>query len=340
MTSPGMLLVRRARPLLSDPSDGASAFWAGGVPAILGAAVLGSWSGGVLIFLVAVAGVCAVVAGVRILAGRRLPGWTVHVDAALATALASVLSLVGSSGHVNFADLYIWVVMFAALYFRPGGVLAHTLGVAAAYAAVLALGPWQPEPVLAWLTVCGTAVVPGMVVLGLVSILRSTSRRDPLTGLANRRAWDERLEEELARSLRTGQVLSIAVMDLDGFKAINDQGGHDAGDRMLQALARTWSSEVRDGGDFLARLGGDEFGLIAPGSSMTDIRRLTTRVCGVAPDGISVSTGAATWDGSEAARELVRRADQAMYRTKRGRRKSPSAVPVDVTKSVGGRVLA
>lgn len=321
----GSWLAKRLRAILSSPSDVASVFWAGGVLATASAVALGRWSGGALLVLGAVAALCACVAGVRLVVGRRLPRWVLHVDAALATALASVLTVVGVSGHVDFADLYIWVVLFAALFFSPAGMLAHTSGVGAAYAIALALGPAQPDPALAWLAVCVSAAIPGIVVLGLVGALRSTALEDPLTGLANRRAWDERLEEELARALRTGQELSVAIIDLDDFKTINDQAGHESGDRMLQRLAETWASEVRHGGDVLARLGGDEFGLIAPGSSMTDIRRLSRRLSSSAPDGLSVSIGTATWNGVEHAGKLVRRADRLMYRNKRGRHKAAAA---------------
>ena len=67
--------------------------------------------------------------------------------------------------------------------------------------------------------------VGAVVVLGLVNMLRSTARTDPLTGLANRRMWDERFEEEMERSARSGTALSVVMVDLDGFKAVNDAGG-------------------------------------------------------------------------------------------------------------------
>jgi len=158
--------------------------------------------------------------------------------------------------------------------------------------------------------------VATLVVLGLVSVLRSTAREDPLTGLANRRSWDERLEEELERSRRTGQALSVVMIDLDGFKAVNDRGGHEAGDLLLKELARAWQTATRGGGDFLARLGGDEFGVLAPGSDAIGIRRLAKRLGDAPPEGVSCSTGAVTWDGTENAADLVRRADRAMYQTK------------------------
>jgi diguanylate cyclase (GGDEF)-like protein len=237
----------------------------------------------------------------------------------MGTLCASVLIVVGVTGHVPFADLYIWVVLFAALYFRPVGALAHAAAAGAAYTLVLAFGPVTVAPIQAWCGVFGTAGVAGAIVLGLVSVLRSAAGDDSLTGCANRRSWDERLEEELERSRRTGQPLSVAMIDLDAFKAVNDRGGHRAGDLLLQDVAQRWQETIRHGGDFLARLGGDEFGILAPGSDEAGIRRLARRLAEALPEGASASIGVSTWDGMENAGALLRRADQAMYMTKQRR---------------------
>jgi diguanylate cyclase (GGDEF)-like protein len=166
------------------------------------------------------------------------------------------------------------------------------------------------------LAVFGTTAVVGAVVIGLVGVLRLAATADPLTGLANRRAWDERLDEEMERSRRTDTAFSVVLMDLDGFKDINDRDGHAAGDRLLQAIARAWQTQVRDGGDFLARIGGDEFAVIELGSDLMGIRRLIERLEEAAPAGTCFSAGGATWDRTERAPELLRRADLAMYETK------------------------
>ncbi len=155
-----------------------------------------------------------------------------------------------------------------------------------------------------------------IVLVGITSVLRAAAREDPLTGLPNRRSWDERLEEELERSRRSGQTLSVAMIDLDGFKAVNDRAGHEAGDRLLMELARSWRAVIRGGGDFVARLGGDEFGLLAPGSDEIGIRRLIKRLGEAQVAEVVVSIGVATWDRTENASDVVRRADRAMYQTK------------------------
>ena len=153
-----------------------------------------------------------------------------------------------------------------------------------------------------------------------MSVLRNAARNDPLTGLANRRSWDEHLVTELERSTRSGEIFSVIVIDLDGFKEVNDAFGHSAGDRVLQTSARVWRNATRDGGDFLARLGGDEFGLIAPNTDEVTARGLARRLKNALPDGISASVGVATWDRTESVSDLVRRADIAMYQSKRNHR--------------------
>ena len=230
--------------------------------------------------------------------------------------------MVGASGHVDFADLYVWIAIFVTLYFRPLAALAWMGAAGAAYAGVLALGSRVDDPVAAWLSLFGTAAVSGAVVLGLVSVLRGAAKEDALTGLANRRCWDERLDEELGRALRTGAPLSVAVLDLDSFKAVNDRWGHEAGDRLLQQFAQAWQGVGHRDGDFMARLGGDEFGVLAPGADSSGLQRLVTRLGEVSPEAISFSAGVATWDGAEGGQHLLRRADQAMYRMKRRSRLS------------------
>lgn len=89
------------------------------------------------------------------------------------------------------------------------------------------------------------------------------SRTDSLTGLMNRRAFGEQLEEEIVRSRRYGRPFSLAYMDLDDFKEVNDRHGHDAGDRLLRTVARTLRGSLRSS-DFVARLGGDEFAILLP----------------------------------------------------------------------------
>ncbi len=172
--------------------------------------------------------------------------------------------------------------------------------------------PFPPETVAA---LTGTLLL-GVASLGHLSDLERQSRTDALTGLANRRALDERLAAELARSRRTGSPLTVALLDLDGFKDYNDRFGHRAGDQLLKDLARVLEDRVR-GGDLVARYGGEEFCVVLPDTDVGSGHRLLDDVRRrIAAISVTVSVGMAQWDGTEAADQLLERADQALYRAK------------------------
>ena len=158
----------------------------------------------------------------------------------------------------------------------------------------------------------------------LLARLQRQAHTDQLTGLPNRRAWYERLDEALARARRHGHPVTVIVLDLDDFKLTNDTRGHAAGDRMLMGAGRRWSSIVR-ASDVVGRTGGDEFGVICEHTDAEAAAELGDRLRAALPPDQSVSVGAATWDGDETADDLVGRADIAMYEDKHQRR---HALPV------------
>jgi diguanylate cyclase (GGDEF)-like protein len=155
--------------------------------------------------------------------------------------------------------------------------------------------------------------------------LRAQARSDGLTGLANRRAFDERLDEERARAARLPHTFAVVLLDLDGLKQINDTRGHAPGDRALMTLARTLHGQAR-GIDLVARIGGDEFALVLPEADRAGahafVDRLVRAVGREVVDGqaLSVSAGVALSpdDGGDVA-ALLRHADRALYRAKRRR---------------------
>jgi diguanylate cyclase (GGDEF)-like protein len=138
---------------------------------------------------------------------------------------------------------------------------------------------------------------------------------DPLTGVANRRGWDQRVAVELRRAQRSGESLCIALIDLDKLKLINDNEGHAAGDRLLVGSAQAWSLAIRDV-DLLARLGGDEFAVLLPACEQPAAREVVERMRAATPNHHAFSAGIATWDHVQSATKLVGRADQALYRAK------------------------
>ncbi|HUY54489.1 MAG TPA: GGDEF domain-containing protein [Candidatus Nanopelagicaceae bacterium] len=312
-----------AREFFVHPNRMTTVFWGGGAVAALVVLPLGHWSAANELVLVAVGGFSGIAGGVRAILGERVPRGLLHVDMALATVLVSTLAAVGVSGAIQFADLYIWVGIFAVLYFGGRSALIHIAAAGAAYAVVLAIGPKDPNPVGDWCVVFGTLAVTAWVTYMLVGFLRSSARVDPLTGLPNRRSFDERLAEEVDRSRREHTALSVVMSDVDHFKTLNDSRGHAAGDQTLRALASSWRRAVRGGGDVVARIGGDEFAMISPGAGASGVRGLIQRLREALPEGVSVSFGAASWDGAESGVDLLRRADEVMYQAKLGKRGSP-----------------
>jgi diguanylate cyclase (GGDEF)-like protein/PAS domain S-box-containing protein len=145
--------------------------------------------------------------------------------------------------------------------------------------------------------------------------LEEAALSDALTGVANRRAFDRGLAKELARARRSKQSFSLAVMDLNGFKALNDAAGHEAGDLVLQAVAGAWIGELRIT-DTLARLGGDEFAALLPDCGPADAPLVAARLRRAVPHLAGAGVGIAVWDGIEDAASLLRRADQALYTDK------------------------
>jgi len=170
----------------------------------------------------------------------------------------------------------------------------------------------------------------GIVVksLFLVEETQLLALTDGLTGLYNRRHATKRLEEEIARSRRNGTGLCVAMCDVDHFKAINDEFGHSAGDRVLQQIAKSLTEYVRRN-DIVARWGGEEFLVIFSEIKLTAARIVAERLRGRlantpkvegGPEQITVSVGLAMLGPGTTADVLIEQADQALYRAKaRGR---------------------
>lgn len=155
--------------------------------------------------------------------------------------------------------------------------------------------------------------------------LIAQARHDSLTGLPNRRAFEERLDQAIARARRSKQTLAVLYVDLDGFKSINDQHGHAVGDQLLMEVSRRLQSCVRTT-DTVCRLAGDEFTVILEGAGhMTEVDRICGRIvdklslpqelkgCAVA---VSSSVGVAVWEMGETPDSVCVRADKAMYAAK------------------------
>ncbi|HKE78353.1 MAG TPA: diguanylate cyclase [Solirubrobacteraceae bacterium] len=212
----------------------------------------------------------------------------------------------------------------ASMAFRPIGGADGVRGVL-----VLAWTPALPElpasagPLLDVLTEEAAAA---MQRADLLQRLAELSRTDELTGLPNRRSWEELLDRELRVARRTGQPLSVVMLDLDHFKAYNDRHGHQGGDRLLWLAAHLWRENLRDT-DVLARWGGEEFGLLLPGCDAVCAQRLMQRLHEVPLDALTFSAGVSQWDGVSASETLIGEADAALYAAKRGGRNRTCTAP-------------
>jgi two-component system cell cycle response regulator len=161
--------------------------------------------------------------------------------------------------------------------------------------------------------------------------LEALLREDALTGLLNRRAVLTQLGGMVSGARRHGHPLSIGFLDLDGFKAINDEHGHHVGDQVLVAAVRALRAHLR-AEDQLGRLGGEEFLVLLPdteaGAAHRVAEKLRTELAAApTPVPVTVSVGIATWE-QETPEELLRRADQALYRAKEGGRDRVMAATV------------
>jgi diguanylate cyclase (GGDEF)-like protein/PAS domain S-box-containing protein len=160
----------------------------------------------------------------------------------------------------------------------------------------------------------------------LIAEVQTLARSDALTGLPNRRALDEQLPREMARSLRAETPLCLAIIDIDHFKSYNDTHGHLAGDAVLRDCAATWDGALR-GEDMILRFGGEEFLAILPNCEPGDATEIIERLRAATPNGQTCSAGLAVWQPGESVDDLVARADKALYEAKEtGRDRLVSAV--------------
>ena len=161
----------------------------------------------------------------------------------------------------------------------------------------------------------------------LLSLLEEAARTDELTGIANRRGWRETLEREAARCKRDHSPLTVAMVDLDHFKAYNDRHGHQTGDRLLKEAASAWQAQLRRS-DLIARYGGEEFAVLMANCPLEDSFEIIERLCAATPGSQTVSAGIAGWRAeSETLEQLVNRADAALYAAKAAGRDQYSVAP-------------
>ncbi len=188
-----------------------------------------------------------------------------------ATAAVTAVDLLSGSAASPFVSLQIWPVLTAALLLPRGALfLVTALAVGGAFLSI-GLGDRSGDGLIRVLVLSVTLIVTALAtrrgvrqVRTLLAQLEAQTRTDALTGLLNRRAFDEQLTQEVGLAARGDTMFSLAILDVDTFKAVNDAGGHAAGDATLRSVAEALRGRLR-ATDEVFRVGGDEFAVLLRG---------------------------------------------------------------------------
>ncbi len=249
--------------------------------------------------------------------GDHVPHWFPRVAIVIGTLLVSVLIARAATGvgMIVTASDYMWIAVYAAFFFSPGAARAHMALIAAAFGAALLINT-HPVPADAWVFMTASLVVATETISRQHQRLRREAQTDPLTGLLNRNGLKPAAQRAFALADRTGIPLTVALIDLDHFKQVNDRDGHQAGDRLLVELTRIWGHELEPS-DIFARLGGDEFLVLLVGTSDDERGRLLERLRFASPT--PWSAGVIRRQPGEDLSTCLAKADLALYDAKRSR---------------------
>jgi diguanylate cyclase (GGDEF)-like protein len=254
--------------------------------------------------------------------GHRMPRWSYHLLLLAGNAFI-VVGVIASGGGVTSVactTLFVFVAVDVFFFFAwPWAILHLVVTIAACVASLAAVGAIDDGQVV---------ITPGVLiavslVVGRLVRAADDAEIDPLTGLLNRRGIDRVLTEALDRAASAGTVLSLALLDIDHFKLVNDSGGHISGDRLLRSIAHSWRAQSREH-EVLGRYGGDEFALVLQESSLADAATPTERLRVAVPGGMTCSAGIAAWEPGDTLPMLLARADAALYDSKRAGRNRTS----------------
>jgi diguanylate cyclase (GGDEF)-like protein len=257
---------------------------------------------------------------------ERYPAWMQALPPLLPFVMIALVRGTNESPIAAYSPVVLLPVFWFALYGTRPQLLVSVACVGITYAvpspALSGDGYAATEAIAAllWMVIAGIA---GFTLSELVrqrevlaARLVHTARTDALTGLPNRRAWDEELEREIQHAARTETPLCMALLDLDFFKQFNDLNGHPAGDSHLKEVASIWRSRLRSA-DLIARYGGEEFAVLLTATDASQAEQLIETLRNCVPLDETVSAGIAQWDGVESGPELFARADRALYAAKR-----------------------
>jgi diguanylate cyclase (GGDEF)-like protein len=286
--------------------------------------------------VVLVVGALSAAIGLALVVPRRSrPEWLLGLVVLSGTILITVATYEGGAGSTGTDDnemLYIWICLFSFYFLGFRHAMAQLGAVGVAYAVLLHNQNVGLDNAATRLVVTmATLLVTGLLVTrlrrwldGSLSDLTDRARLDSLSGLLNRRALEERAVVEFARQRREESTVGMLMVDIDGFKALNDSAGHHAGDEVLCKVARVLEAGTREV-DIVARVGGDEFAILLPGADDTAAAAIAGRLCDAVHDelaeqgvGLAVSIGVAVGPkAGDTLEDLWQAADGAMYVAKR-----------------------
>jgi diguanylate cyclase (GGDEF)-like protein len=286
--------------------------------------------------VVLVVGAMSALTGLALVLPRKpRPEWLLGLVTLGGTVLITVATYEGGAGRTGTADnemLYIWICLFSFYFLDFRHALAQLSAVGVAYAVLLHnQGVGLDDAATRMVVTMATLLVSGLLVYrlrrwldGSLSDLTDRARLDSLSGLLNRRALEERAVVEFARQRREESKVGMLMVDIDGFKALNDSAGHHAGDEVLCKVARVLEAGTREV-DIVARVGGDEFAILLPGADAKASGTIARRLCDAVHEelaeqgvGLAVSIGVAVGpDAGHTLEDLWQAADGAMYVAKR-----------------------
>ena len=263
--------------------------------------------------------------------GDRLPEAAFPLLVACGTLLITVGIHFRGEPTAPHALFYLWIVFYSCYFLTRSAAVGQLALALAGYGLVLTLAD-EPrgEALELWLVAASGLVVSGVLITmlksqvdGMVLQLADAARTDPLTGLLNRRGFEEHFELEVERSRRGDHPLSVLIGDLDGFKKVNDLFGHYAGDQALARAGAVLNREKRRI-DCLTRFGGEEFALVAPDTDGAEAFMLAERLRVALRQEfehddipLTISFGVATRPQHGTTRQdLVGAADDALYAAK------------------------